>query len=43
MKRDDYVPTDLAEAHATAAEGDAWTLVFVRKIRSVSTIGTPYS
>jgi uncharacterized protein YndB with AHSA1/START domain len=32
MKRDDYVPTDLAEAHAAAAEGDAWTLVFVRNL-----------
>ncbi len=30
MKRDDYVPTGLAEVHVAAAEGNAWTLVFVR-------------
>jgi uncharacterized protein YndB with AHSA1/START domain len=32
MKRDDYVPTDLAEANAATAEGDAWTLVLVRNL-----------
>lgn len=32
MKRDDYVPTDLAEVDAVEAEGDAWTLVFVRNL-----------
>ena len=32
MKRDDYVPTDLAEVNAAAAQGDAWTLVFVRNL-----------
>jgi uncharacterized protein YndB with AHSA1/START domain len=32
MKRDDYVPTELAEVHAVAAEGDTWTLVFVRNL-----------
>ena len=32
MKRDDYVPSDLAEVRAAAAEGDAWTLVFVRNL-----------
>jgi uncharacterized protein YndB with AHSA1/START domain len=30
MKRDDYVPTGLAEVHVAEAEGDLWTLVFVR-------------
>ena len=32
MKRDDYVPTDLAEVNVAAADGDAWTLVFVRNL-----------
>jgi uncharacterized protein YndB with AHSA1/START domain len=32
MKRDEYVPSDLADVHAVPAEGDAWTLVFVRNL-----------
>ena len=38
MKRDDYVPTHLAEAHAVAAEGEAWTLVFVRNLDHVPSV-----
>jgi uncharacterized protein YndB with AHSA1/START domain len=49
MKRDDYVPSDLADVQATPAapattdtpgegEGDAWTLVFVRNLDHVPTV-----
>jgi uncharacterized protein YndB with AHSA1/START domain len=32
MKRDEYVPSDLVDVQAVPAEGDAWTLVFVRDL-----------
>jgi uncharacterized protein YndB with AHSA1/START domain len=38
MKRDDYVPSHLAEVYAVPAEGDAWTLVFVRDLDQAPTI-----